>query len=167
MQIDQAFPSKYISAKDLNGRPVQLTIKNVAVELVGQGEDQDSRPVMYFTETQKGFVLNRTNANMISEDLGGETNNWAGQKLELFPARVPFGAKIVDAVRVKVIFAARNQPSGAPHHQAAPQGLPPSQLPPATFNGQVPGDPFAAQAGDPGPVPTGADPFAISDEIPF
>jgi len=52
MKISEAFPSKYLKAADLNGTPVRVKIKYVALEDVGgQGNPEDTKPVISFTGT--------------------------------------------------------------------------------------------------------------------
>lgn len=87
---------------DLDGKPQVFTILTVNMEMVGQGSDAEEKPIVFFDETDQGLVLNVTNANGITELLGtDETNEWKGKKICLYPTRVQFGSKMVDAIRVK------------------------------------------------------------------
>ena len=98
MNINDAFSSKYLKTSDLKGRHVVVTIKEVAMELVGQEE----KPVIYFSGKDKGMVLNRTNATSIEELAGtSETIKWKGLKITLYPTRVDFQGRRVDAIRVE------------------------------------------------------------------
>ena len=98
MKIGEAFPSKYLKAADLQGKRVNVTIANVALENIG---DDEGKAVVYFQGKDKGMVLNKTNANMIVEIAGTEeTNDWRGVTIALFTARVDFQGKRVDAIRV-------------------------------------------------------------------
>lgn len=99
MLITEAFPSKYISAADLQGRSVRVFIARVEM---GQFNDGKSKPIVFFQNKQKGMALNKTNANTIMNSYGPDTNNWAGAEIELFPAEVDFQGKMVQAVRVRV-----------------------------------------------------------------
>lgn len=98
MKIGEAFPSKYLKAADLQGKRVNVTIANVALENIG---DDEGKAVVYFQGKDKGMVLNKTNANMIVEIAQTEeTNDWRGVTIALFTARVDFQGKRVDAIRV-------------------------------------------------------------------
>ena len=98
MKISAAFPSKYIKAADLNGRKITVTIDSV--EMANIGDDQD-KLVVYFEGKTKGFVLNITNANMITEIAGTEeTDEWKGVKIALYPTKVDFQGRRVEAIRV-------------------------------------------------------------------
>ena len=46
MNINSTFPSAYIKASDLEGKAVNVVIREVKVEKVGQNNDQ--KPVLYF-----------------------------------------------------------------------------------------------------------------------
>lgn len=97
MKISEAFPSNFLKVDDLKGRRVQLTIQSVEMEEVGEGH----KPVVYFGGQSKGLVLNKTNASMIEEIAGSDdTDDWAGVRIVLYPARVDFKGNRVPAIRV-------------------------------------------------------------------
>jgi hypothetical protein len=98
MNIENAFPGKYLKAADLQGRRATVTIKDVGMEDIG---DDGMKPVVTFVGKEKGLVLNRTNANMIIEIVKSEeTDNWKGRQVALYPTKVDFQGKRVDAIRV-------------------------------------------------------------------
>jgi len=100
MDIDQAFPTKFVSAADLRGREVEKAIKNVAFENIGMNSTEQ-KPVVYFDDTQKGLVLNKTNAFRIKGLYGSETGAWIGKKIILYPSETDFQGKTVPCIRVK------------------------------------------------------------------
>lgn len=133
MNINAAFPSTYLKAADLQNRRVNVGIDRVAIEEVG-GEH---KPVVYFLGKDRGLILNKTNGNIIAEMYGPETDDWRGQKITLYPARVEFQGKIVDAIRVHLdpmvnaamqsqapIAAAEPQTAPAPRQMATPRNQP-------------------------------------------
>ena len=99
MKISEAFPSKYVTAPDLNGQDCTLTIKSVTQESVGN--PPQIRPVVYFERTEKGLVLNQTNGNTIALHHGDEMNNWRGKQIQIYPTTTEFAGKIVDCIRVR------------------------------------------------------------------
>lgn len=105
MNIQNAFPSKYLKASDLKQSPSQsyvLTISHVTMEDVGYGSDKEPKPVVYFNGASKGLVLNVTNGNAIAEIAGTtETDDWTGVEIELHADRTLFGGKKVDCIRVR------------------------------------------------------------------
>jgi hypothetical protein len=101
--INDVFPTKYLSAADLQKRTVRLAITSVTVETLGQGRDQQSKPVLYFRGKTKGLALNKTNANTIANVYGYETDNWIGAEIDVYPAMVDYQGKQVEAIRLRVV----------------------------------------------------------------
>ena len=102
MKISGAYPSNYVKASDLNGKPCPLTIRTCVLEELGQGSDKEQKPVLYFNGAQKGLVLNKTNANVIADAYGDETGGWEGKSVEVYPTRVEFRGQLVDGIRVRI-----------------------------------------------------------------
>src|SRR3972149_2041256 len=100
MNINDAFAS-YLKSADLMGKPIRVTISSVMIENVGTEQKPEQKPVVYFQGRAKGMVLNKTNANTITEMFSGETDDWTGQIIELYVTKVDFGGKPVDAIRVR------------------------------------------------------------------
>lgn len=103
MNINNAFPSKWLKSGDIPANAdLVLTIKSVTVETIGQGEQADTKPVVYFAEVDKGLVLNKTNANTIARLYGPETDGWEGKRIGLFATEVDFAGKQTLAIRVRL-----------------------------------------------------------------
>jgi hypothetical protein len=102
MNIQNAFPSKWLKSGDIEEGDLNLTIKAVQIENIGQGDEQESKPVIYFEETEKGMVLNKTNADTISRLHTTETDNWIGKKISIFATEVDFAGKQTLALRVRM-----------------------------------------------------------------
>jgi hypothetical protein len=127
MKITTAFPSAYLKASDLKGRKCLVTMRSLTIEEIG-GEH---KPVLLFDGSDKGLVLNKTNATIIADIYGDETDDWVGKKITIYPARVEFQGKIVDAIRVELQQRAltAQSPLGQPAFQQPPalgQSLPAS-----------------------------------------
>ena len=127
MKIGEAFPSKYLKASDLQGRHVRLQIDKVQLEDIG---DDAAKPVVYFQSKQKGLVLNRTNAQTITDAYGDDTDHWRGAEVELFATKVLFQSRMVDAIRINI-----------PPQQRAPAPPPMVQAP--AGGGAKPHDDFS------------------------
>jgi len=105
MNINQAFPSKYLRAADLDGGDLVVTIKEVTVEDVGTQQKKDRKPVVYFAGRDKGMVLNKTNAAMITTIAKSEnTEDWTGVKIRLITAEVEYQGTLTMALRVRAPF---------------------------------------------------------------
>jgi hypothetical protein len=114
VNINDAFPSAYLKASDLNGRRVAVTMSHADYEEVGRNKER--RLVLYFDRSEKGMVLNKTNATTISKIYGTDTEQWSGHKITLYATDVEFGGEMVAAIRV-----ATTAP-GAPQHKFARNG---------------------------------------------
>ena len=105
--INDAFPSNYLKASDLQNQQPVVTIDRVAFEPVGR--DKEMKPILYFSGKEKGMVLNKTNAKNIAGIVGSfETNDWAGARIKLYSAHVEFQGDTVEAIRVKAAPANGN-----------------------------------------------------------
>lgn len=113
MNINNAFPSKWLKSGDIEGDDLVLTIARVEIETVGQGEDAEQKPIVYFDETEKGLVLNKTNADSIARLHGPETDAWTGKRIALFSTEVDFGGKQTLALRVRLKSPQPNKAAAA------------------------------------------------------
>jgi hypothetical protein len=93
MDVSVLFPSKYLKAADATP-PLTLTIKRVSWEKMKDQEgNEEDKPVIWFAEQEKGMVLNRTNANTITDLYGPDVDRWTGQRVVLGTEMVTaFGA---------------------------------------------------------------------------
>lgn len=103
MDYELLFPSRYLKAVDLQNRDVTVTIAGVTLEqLPLRGTSQTrQRGVIALRKTEKQLVLNRTNAEVIVEIYGRDTDDWIDKQITLYPTRVKFGHQMVDAIRVR------------------------------------------------------------------
>lgn len=110
MKVSEAFPSKFLKVEDLRGRKVEVKIKNVEMEKIGD----DYKPVLSFSGKDKTLTLNKTNALMIAKIIGtDDMDDWIGKKIVLRPDVTTFQGKPTDCIRVE-----------APAASSAPAALP-------------------------------------------
>lgn len=102
MKKSEAFPSRFLSAADLGGKSVVVTIEKVTREVLKnpEGKEQE-KTVLFFVGKKKGLPLNLTNWDGVAAICGEDSDDWPTGRIELYPARVPMGAKMVDAIRVR------------------------------------------------------------------
>jgi len=97
MKLGEVFTSSYLKATDLNGKRVGVVIDEVKMEKLGD----DDKLCVYFQGKEKGIVLNKTNANMIAEIAkSDDTDDWNGVRISLYPTKVDYQGKRVDAIRI-------------------------------------------------------------------
>ena len=102
MDINSAFPSKWLKSGDLGDSDLTLTITHVVMEEIGQGTEAEEKPIVYFQEEEKGLVLNKTNADTISRLYGHNTDGWIGKPVTLFSTEVDFKGSQTLAIRVRL-----------------------------------------------------------------
>ena len=119
MNLNEAFPTRFLSAADLGGREVSVTIASAALETLGQGADQETKLVLGFEGKKKFMVLNKTNATMIANNLGtSETDQWLGRQITLGTDMVSYAGKTGPAIRVR---PAGREPIGTPVPSLPPE----------------------------------------------
>ncbi len=90
--------SKWLTAADLQGKEIKLVISDGKKEDVGD----KAKWVVYFAGKEKGLVLNVTNARMIGDSYGKETDGWPNKEVVLYPTKTDYQGKLVDCIRVRI-----------------------------------------------------------------
>ena len=126
MTRDEVFPSKYYKADDLKGNPIAVTIDRAPYEkLKGLDGKENNKIVLYFKNTDKALPLNTTNFEAVSFATGhDDTDDWPGQRIELYADRTLMGGKMVDCVRVRAAANAARKRAPAPAEEPAPPPAP-------------------------------------------
>lgn len=104
LRASLAFPYKYLSNPDLQGKGRVLEISGVEVDdLPVKGTSKTERKYLVsFKGAQKKWVLNKTCARVIVRLYGDEMRKWVGKRVELYPTTCEaFGEKDVPCIRVK------------------------------------------------------------------
>ena len=117
MDINSAFPSKWIRAEDLRGQNVEVTMGHVEAEEVGD----EQKPILYFEGKTKGMVLNKTNAGAITSMYGPDTDRWAGKKITIFPTQCDYAGKITPCIRVRLMTSRKPATIAAPEPESDPE----------------------------------------------
>jgi hypothetical protein len=104
MKIDDFFPSKFVKALDLNGKEVTVTIKRYSVEKLGRDRaNVEDKLILWFEKTEKGLILNRTNAVIIGNLYGPEMDEWSGKRIILYATRIRAFGESHNVIRVKEV----------------------------------------------------------------
>jgi hypothetical protein len=93
--------SRFFKAADLEADK-KLRIKTVTEELVGVGAEQQKKLVVWFTNDERGLVLNKTNNRTLRGAFGDDTAGWAAKIIVLFPSTVDLRGKMVPSLRVRI-----------------------------------------------------------------
>lgn len=113
MKVLQLFPSKYLKAADLGDRPHDVTISEVKVGMVGEGQGEEERPIMCFEEFGKWLVLNVTNTKRIISLYGDDSDGWIGQRITIYPSECDYKGDTVACIRVKPNAPVTRKPAKA------------------------------------------------------
>jgi hypothetical protein len=110
---NEAFPSRFYKAADLPREGKVVIIAKLEFETIGT--DRKQKCVLYFRHDEK-LVLNATNWDLIAVFAGADSDEWVGEKVEIFTTTTTFGGKIHDCIRVRRPRSptAPSQPRGAP-----------------------------------------------------
>ena len=122
MTRDEVFPSKYQKASDLKGKPRIVTIERAPYETLKSLDGKETEKiVLHFKNAEKTLPLNLTNFDAVCDATGcPDTEDWPGQRIELYPTRTTMGGKAVDCIRIR-------PPSGSrPTAVAVPPPPPPA-----------------------------------------
>lgn len=91
----------YLEGEEIKEEILALTIKDIrAEEMQAHGGKKETKEVVYFAETKKGFVLNKTNSKTIAMMYGRQTGQWAGKQITLTTEPVQAFGQLHNALRV-------------------------------------------------------------------
>jgi hypothetical protein len=107
--VDELFPSPYLKHDDVGDQDLILTISKFDFEEIGI-DQPEMKGVLYFEETDKKLVLNKTNASTIGDMYGNNINQWIGKQIAVYKTEVSFGSKMVMAIRVRIKPPKNEQP---------------------------------------------------------
>ena len=106
---------EFLSGEMIGAKDVVLTIKDVEMQEMNNGKQEETKPVVTFQERDKKWVLNKTSARALADALGPETTAWQGRKVVLHAPVISAFGRTMRAIRVKsVLPAAHTTPSAAP-----------------------------------------------------
>jgi hypothetical protein len=108
-------------------------IKSVTEQIFERDGGKEKKLVLWFTNDERGLVLNKTNIRTLRGIFGDDTTAWVGKVIAVFPVMTDFRGKVTSGLRVRI----------PPPKQAAEAAPAPSPAP--TGNGAA----AAAAAADP------------------
>lgn len=91
----------YLEGEEIKNTAITLTIKDIKSEKMKSHKGREEvKEVLYFRETKKGFVLNKTNAKRIAQMYGAQTAQWEGRQITLTTEPVQAFGELHNALRV-------------------------------------------------------------------
>jgi len=126
VDIESFISGKYLKAADVDP-PVTDLVTGVKPETM-PGESTPKYVV--YLQSLKPWVLNVTNAKVLAEAWGTQTETWPGRQVELFALPVSYQGKTVQGIRCRIPQAPQQAPPApAPPAPTAPQPAPGAQAP--------------------------------------
>jgi hypothetical protein len=102
MDYRALFKGEYISAVELGDKQPTLTIVDVKGLMLDEEDGkQKGKGLVVFKETDRGWVLNKTNAQCLAAMFGKDTNGWKGKRVTLCMKMVQVGRETEPGIRVK------------------------------------------------------------------
>jgi len=130
--INDIYTGDYLKAADILGKRVPVRISTYSVKEFEQNGKTDRKLVLGFDGKSKQLVVNKTNAAIITSNLGTDDyTKWPGKSIVLVTRKVESRGQIVDAIRVSL----EEGPTEPIQEQPAPQRLDPRLHAPATDDG--------------------------------
>jgi len=93
--------SKFLKAEDFPTER-KLKIKAVTEEPVGIGNDKETKLVVWFTNDNRGLILNRTNNRTIRGAYGDPVDGWINKIIVAYPTMAEFRGTMKPALRVRI-----------------------------------------------------------------
>lgn len=102
MKRDEALGSKNFKSDDLLQGDFTLLIDEVTQEGFKQEDGYMAKKlVLTFRGTDKRFISNTTNSNIMFDMLGDDTDDWVGQRITLHLGKTNYQGKRVNCIEVK------------------------------------------------------------------
>jgi hypothetical protein len=97
------------TAVDLKGKAHIVTIESAPYETLKSLDGKEAQKVvLHFKNAEKTLPLNLTNFDAVCDATGfSDTEDWPGQRIELYPTRTSMGGKAVDCIRIRPPSASR------------------------------------------------------------
>ena len=93
--------SRYFKATDMP-QEKKLRIKDVTEEQIGVGADKERKLCVWFTNDDRGLVLNKTNNRTLRGAFGDACDGWKGKIVVVFPTQDEFRGRMVPVLRVRI-----------------------------------------------------------------
>ena len=102
MNIDDVYTSSsFLKAEDLQSKTVGVTIETVGTHTFNEGQpDQKTQIVLSFSGKEKKLGLNTTNAKVIGDQLGKETDLLVGKGSKLYSTTTACGGRQATCIRI-------------------------------------------------------------------
>src|SRR5262245_6968903 len=91
--------TRFLKAADMP-QAKKLRIKDVTEEEIGVGKEKEKKLCVWFTNDQRGLVLNRTNNRTLRGAFGDACDGWKGKIIVVFPTQDDLRGRMVGVLGV-------------------------------------------------------------------
>jgi hypothetical protein len=102
LKANELCPSPNLQALDVGtelGDSVNVTIKSFDKAEVGKEKQVKAR--MYFDEFDRPMVINRTNVKTLIDLFGNDTDEWIGERCNMYVSETSFQGDVVRCIRLR------------------------------------------------------------------
>ena len=101
--INDIYSGDYLKAADILGKTVPVRINGFSVKEFENNGKVERKLVLAFEGKGKTLVVNKTNASIISSNIGTDDySQWVGKTITLTTRKVESRGQVVDAIRVQL-----------------------------------------------------------------
>ena len=93
--------SKYLRAEDIK-QDRKLRVKAVTAEMFERDGGKEKKLVLWFTNDDRGLVLNKTNNRTMRGAFGDDTANWINKVIAAFQVTTELRGKMTPGLRVRI-----------------------------------------------------------------
>ena len=93
--------SRFLKADDIKGER-KFRVKAVTEEEIGTGANKDKKLVVWFTNDDRGLVLNKTNNRILRGEFGDDTAGWISSIIILLTMMKPMQGRMVPGLSVRI-----------------------------------------------------------------
>lgn len=111
------FDDRFVGSWDIEGKDATITIAAVKAEKLRKrdGDGTDTKLSISVRGSEKGFIVNKTNARIIAGLYGNDTDAWIGQQITLYATDVSAFGGVHRCIRVR-----DRRPAGRPAQPQQP-----------------------------------------------
>jgi hypothetical protein len=108
VKMHEMFPSKWLSAADLEGGELEVTVSAISYEKVKQmnGDGVEEKMALHFHNQRgkkplKPMLLNKVNLTTLIVLFGDDDEDWTSQKVKIGVDMVPVGKEVKPGLRIR------------------------------------------------------------------
>ncbi len=104
MNAIELYPRPYVKGADLQGKSWEVTVRDFSQKWMHPNSSgkPENKWVMFFENTEKGLIWNRTLNDQMVALHGPEVESWLGKKVRLYPVLMKVAGIDRVAIRIQI-----------------------------------------------------------------